>query len=163
MPKQKRTLHRLPPFQYSLDAPGHLLPIRQELNKIIKEDIYKQFIQTTWISPPRGLCTKMAFYVEHFLEIRDMLIVRPKYRLRNWMHALLIPLGQFRVGSHRLRVESDHQINRADRVCQLCHLREVETESHFIFRCLVYYEIRGRFYCLFRGPQTLSAFFRYID
>ena len=37
-------LDRLPPFQYSLDAPGHLLPVRQELNKIIREDIYKQFI-----------------------------------------------------------------------------------------------------------------------
>ena len=33
----------LPLFQYSLDALGHLLPTRQELNKIIREDIYKQF------------------------------------------------------------------------------------------------------------------------
>ena len=36
-------LDRLPPFQYSLDAPGYLLPTRQELNKII----YKQFVQVT--------------------------------------------------------------------------------------------------------------------
>ena len=73
----------LPPFQYSLDAPGHLLPIRQELNKIIREDIYKQLVQVTWINPPRGLRPKMAFYAEHFLEIRDGLIVQPQYTLRH--------------------------------------------------------------------------------
>ena len=105
----------------------------------------------------------MAFYAEHFLEIKDRLIVRPQYTLRHWMHALRVPLGQFRVGSHRLRVESDHQIDRSDRICQLYHLQEVETESHFIFRCPVYYEIRGRFYCLFREAQTLAVFIRYTD
>jgi hypothetical protein len=34
---------------------------------------------------------------------------------------------------------------------------------HFIFGCPVYYEIRGRFHCLFRGSQTLADFFRYPD
>ena len=105
----------------------------------------------------------MAFYAKHFLEIRVGLIARPQYTFRHWMHALRIPLGQFKVGSHRLWVESNHQIDRPKRICQLCHLQEVETESHFIFRCLVYYEIRGCFYCLFRGLQTLAAFFRYTD
>jgi hypothetical protein len=37
--------------------------------------------------------TKMAFYVEHFLEIRDGLIVWPPYMLQHWMHGLRIPLG----------------------------------------------------------------------
>jgi hypothetical protein len=126
-------MDRLPPFRYSLDAPGHLLPTRQELNRIIRDDIYRQFIQITWVNPQGGLRPKMAFYVEHFLELRDGLIVRPQYTLRHWVHALCIPLGQFRVGSHRLRVETDHQIDRSDRICQLCHLQEVETEEHFIF------------------------------
>jgi hypothetical protein len=67
----------------------------------------------------------MAFYAEHFMDLRDGLIVRPYYTLRHWMHALRIPLGQFRVGSHILRVEADHQIDRSDKICQLCHLREV--------------------------------------
>ena len=83
----------------------------------------------------------MAFYVEHLLEIRDGLIVRPQYMFRHWLHALQIPLGQFRVGSHRLRVETNHQMDRSDKICQLCHLQEVETESHFLFRCPIYYEI----------------------
>jgi hypothetical protein len=156
-------LDRLPPFRYSLDAPGHLLPTRQELNKIIRDDIYRQFVQITWVNPQGGLRPKMAFYAEHFLELRDELIVRPQYTLRHWMHALRIPFGQFRVGSHRLRVETDHQIDRSDRIYQVCHLQEVETEVHFIFRCPLYYEIRGRFHCLFRESQTLTGFFRYLD
>ena len=105
----------------------------------------------------------MAFYAEDFLEFKAGLIVRAQYSFCHWMHALQIPLEQFKVGSHRLRVDSDHQIDRSERICQLCHLQEVETESHFIFRCLIYYEIRGRFYCLFRAPQTLAAFFKYTD
>lgn len=70
-------LDRLPPFQYSLNAPSHLLPTRQELDKIIREDIYKKFIQFTWVNPPRGLRPKMTFYVENFLELRDKFIVLP--------------------------------------------------------------------------------------
>jgi hypothetical protein len=134
------TMDRLPPFRYSLDAPGHLLPTKQEMNTIIQEDIYKQFVHVTWINPQGGLRPKMAFYVEHFMVMRDGLIVRPHYTLRHWMHSLWIPLGQFKVGSHRL-IETNHQIDRSDKICQLCHLREIETEEHFIFHCPVYYEI----------------------
>lgn len=101
-------LDRLPPFRYSLVAHGNLLPTRQELNKIIKEDTYRKFIQVTWVNPPRGLCPKMAFYAQHLLDLRDGLIVRPKYTFHHWMHALCIPLGQFRVGSHRHQVEMEH-------------------------------------------------------
>jgi hypothetical protein len=76
-------IESLPPFRYSLNVPGHLLPSRQVLNRIIKEDIYRQFVQITRINPPGGLRQKMAFYTEHFLEIRDGLIVRPQYALRH--------------------------------------------------------------------------------
>jgi hypothetical protein len=62
-------IDHLPPFQYSLNAPCHLLPNQQELNKIIKEDIYKRYIQITWTNPPNGLRPKMAFYAEHCLEL----------------------------------------------------------------------------------------------
>ena len=79
------------------------------------------------------------------------------------MHALHIPLGQFRVGSHRLRVETNHQVDRPDRISLVFHLQEVKTEMHFILGCPVYYEIIGRFHCLFRDSQTLAEFFRYPD
>jgi hypothetical protein len=72
-------IDHLPPFQYSLDAPGHLLPTKQVLNKIIINDIYRQFIQITWVNPPGGLRPKMAFYDEPFFELRDGLIIRPQY------------------------------------------------------------------------------------
>ena len=73
------------------------------------------------------------------------------------MHAIRIPLGQLRVGLHKLRVETNHHIDRTERICQLCHLQEVEIESHFIFRCPVYYGIRRRFYFL------LASFLRYTN
>lgn len=76
------------------------------------------------------------------------------------MHALHIPLGQFRVGSHRLQVETNHQVDRLDRLYQVCHLQEVETEVHFILRCSVYYEIRGRFHYLLSDSRTLADFFQ---
>jgi hypothetical protein len=153
----------LPPFRYSLDALGHLLPTRQKLKRIIRDGIYKQFIQITWVTVHGGLRSKMAFCAAYFLELRDRFIVRPQYTLRHWIHALRIPLDQFRVGSHGLFIETDHQIDRSDKICQLCHLHEVKTEEHFLFRCPIYYDIKGRFHCLFRGIQTLSGFFRYSD
>jgi hypothetical protein len=68
----------LPLFQYSLDAPGHLLPTRQVLNNIIIDDIYR-FIQITWVNSLGGLRPKMSFYAENFLELRDIFIIRPHY------------------------------------------------------------------------------------
>ena len=64
------------------------------------------------------------------------------------MHSFHIPLSQFRVGFHRLQVETDHQIDRSDRICQLCHLLKVETEElHF----------------LLRGTKTLTSLLRDPD
>ena len=47
-----------------------------------------------------------------------------------------------------------------ERICQLCEL-EPESEEHYICRCPVYYEIRGRYQCLFREGFRLVA--RVID
>ena len=44
-----------------------------------------------------------------------------------------------------------------------CTLGEVENEAHFLFRCPIYYEIRGRFFCLFRECFSLYDFFSYYD
>ena len=50
------------------------------------------------------------------------------------------------------------------RRCPVCHLGEIEDESHFLLRCPAYYEIRGHFHCLYRdGPHTLRTFFDYPD
>lgn len=75
-----------------------------------------------------------------------------------------ISLGQFRVGSHQLRVEAEHLIPWEGRLCQICHRHETKTEEHFIFICPHYYEIRGRFHCLFRESRnSLATFFRCPD
>ncbi|KAH9310554.1 hypothetical protein KI387_025589, partial [Taxus chinensis] len=57
----------LPPFQYSLNTPSHLLPTKQVVNRPIQEDIYRCFIQTTWVNPHGGLCPKMSFMQSIFL------------------------------------------------------------------------------------------------
>ena len=153
----------LPPFQFSLDAPAHLLPSRQELNEHVRLDIYQCYITATWVNPPGELHPRTSFYAIHFLEILDGIINWPSYLSQHWSHALQISLGSFRVGSHRLRAQSDHQIAREERTCKFCTLGEVENEAHFLFRCPIYYEIRGRFFCLFRACFSLYDFFSYYD
>lgn len=103
----------------------------------------------------------MDFYVEHFKELRDKVSIHAPYMRHHWMHALCISLCQFKVSSHRLWVKLKHQLNRLDRIFQLCHLWEVETKVHFIFHCALYYEIKGQQHCLLRELQTLSSFFKY--
>jgi hypothetical protein len=88
-------MDHLPPFKYSLNAPGQLLLTKQELNKIIKEDIFRQYIQVTWVDPLRGLNPKMAFYAKHFMELRDGLIVQPPYTLRHRCMLSRFYLGNF--------------------------------------------------------------------
>jgi len=57
-----------PLFRDYLDAPGQLVPTKQETST-------KQNIQVTWIAPSSELNPKMALYVEHIMELKDGLIV----------------------------------------------------------------------------------------
>lgn len=41
-------MNHLCPFTYSLSAPRHFLVNKTEMNGIIKDDIYRQYIQVTW-------------------------------------------------------------------------------------------------------------------
>lgn len=55
----------------------------------------------------------------------------------------------------------DHHLAQDLRVCRLFYL-EIEFEDHFIFGCSIYYEIKGRYHCLFRDSHgSLSTFFHY--
>lgn len=47
----------------------------------------------------------MALYAKNFMELRDGIIIRPLYTCCHQMHTLCTPLGQFKVGSHSVRVE----------------------------------------------------------
>lgn len=70
-----------------------------------------------------------------------------------------IAIGQLCVSSHCLTVETGgaEGIPKESRICRLC-LAGVETEEHYICHSPVYYEIQGRFCCLFRiEPHKASS------
>lgn len=91
--------------------------------------------------------------------LRMSLSSTPKYTWHHWPHGVRFPLSQLKVCSHQLWVESDHCIPLKTRICQSRHLQEMEAEEQFIFRCLIYHKIRGRYHSLFhdsRVPLHLS-------
>ena len=80
---------------------------------------------------------KCSFQTEAYLyEIKD-------YRLRR-------PVAQFRLSSHRLKVETGRhvypKIDLENRICELCNLNKVEDELHFLFYCPLYQDDRICFF-----------------
>ena len=67
-------IDRLPPYQFSLDAPAHLLPSRQVLNEHVRQDIYRQYITTTWCHPSSGLRPRRPSMLSIFLLFRMVLL-----------------------------------------------------------------------------------------
>ena len=66
------------------------------------------------------------------------------------MGARICQLCQLEIETQKFR-----GVSMEARICQLCQL-------HYIFHYIVYYEIRGRFHCLFReGFGTLSRVMAY--
>jgi hypothetical protein len=62
------SIDHLPPCNYSLNAAKlYLLPLKPEINRPARDDIYREFIPPT----PQPLNPKLAFYVETFLRILD--------------------------------------------------------------------------------------------
>lgn len=159
------SMDRLPPFQYSLDAPSLSLK-RVEIYRLIRQDLIQLDTRRTWIEPSQELGTKSAFYREHLLQLTaDGFIIRSSYMDTHLSHGLRCAIGQIRTSSHQLEIETGkfREIPANSRICRLCHA-EPETELHYICHCTVYYEIRGRFHCLFReGFGPLDRVMRYED
>ena len=65
--------------------------------------------------------------------------IYPSYALHN-------VIGQLQASSHQLEIE----VGRYTRIPleEFCH-RGVESEEHYVCWCSVFYEIRGRYHCLF--------------
>ena len=103
----------------------------------------------------------------HFLQLDfSGLPVLPGYLTQLLSYALRYLMGQLRISSHTLAIETGRyqRIPREMRRCLVCHLGEIEDEFHFFLRCPAYYEIWGRYRCLYRdGPHTLRTFFAYLD
>ncbi|KAH7446947.1 hypothetical protein KP509_01G083500 [Ceratopteris richardii] len=155
----------LPPFQYSLQTPLMYLT-RVEITKRIRQDLIQLDTKRTWIEPTQELGTKMAFYREHLLHLTtDGFVTRPSYMDTHLSHALRCAIRQLRTSSHQLEIETGRfrWVPADSRICRLCHL-EPETELHYICHWTVYYEIRGRFHCLFReGFGPLSRVMSFED
>ena len=100
---------------------------------------------------------KMLDYREQFLTILpDGVIQRPRYMDTYMSHSSRVAIGQLRVASHRLEIETGRHtgVPREDRICRLCR-EEVESEEHFVCQCRAYAEIRDRYEALFGGQPTL--------
>ncbi len=158
-------MDRLPPFQYSLDAPS-LSSTRIEINRLIRQDLIQLDTKSTWIQPTQELGTKMAFYRAHLLQLTEEgFVIRPGYMDTHLSHGIRCAIGQLRTSSHQLQIETGRYggIPVEARICHLCRI-EPETELHYTCHCPVYYEIRGRFHCLFReGFGPFSRVMRYED
>ncbi|MCO5551803.1 hypothetical protein L7F22_005305 [Adiantum nelumboides] len=126
------SMDRLPPFQYSLEAPS--LPItKTERNRIIRQDLIQLDTKRTWVEPIQELGTKMAFYRGNFLQVsEDGFVTRPRYMDTHLSHGLRCAIGQIRTSSHQLEIEFGRfqGIPPKDRLCKLCGT-EPETELHY--------------------------------
>lgn len=80
-------------------------------------------------------------------------------------------ISKFLCVSHKLHVETGRhqQTPREDRICQLCTLKKVEDEEHFILECPAYSKIRTEIFLnkevdigqsLAQEPLTLATFLR---
>ena len=148
-------IDRLPPLQYDPDAPRRLS--RTEKNRVLRQDLWQLYIQVTWSSPPQGLTTKMEYYRKSFLQLsKDGFIERPRYLDVYLPHASRVAIGQLRVSSHQLEIETGRaaQIPRLQRLCRLCHTG-VEDEEHFVCTCSAYQSIREQYPSLFSTQPTL--------
>ena len=79
--------------------------------------------------------------------------------------ALCSVIGQLRTSSHQLQIEVRRytRLPLEERICQLCH-QGVESEEHYVCHCSVFYEIRGRYHCLFKqGFGPLRKVMEYED
>lgn len=72
-------------------------------------------------------------------------------------------LGQFRVCSHQLRIDTNYHLARELWFCWLCLIKP-DTEDHFIFWCSIYYDIWGWYKCIFwYAHSSISIFFQFPD
>ena len=101
--------------------------------------------------------TKMEYYRTSFLQLsQDGFIERPRYLDVYLPHASRVAIGQLRVSSHQLEIETGRaaQIPQLQRLCCLCHTR-VEDEEHFVCTCPAYQSIREQYPDLFSTQPLL--------
>lgn len=145
---------RPPPAKLSINAPYS--------NKDIQDEIYSSYIKITWTNLEGPLLPKLLYYSHIYLQLGNGLITTPKYNLFQMSHDLRFSLARLWVCSHQLDIETYHHLPREKHISKLYSL-EVECDEYFIFTCHFYYQIHGRYYCLFKDAYTLNFWFNCDD
>eukprot|EP00250_Pteridium_aquilinum_P022390 c25367_g1_i1 orf=2-550(-) len=99
----------------------------------------------------------MQYYKDQFLSTTDTgFLRRPSYMDVYMPHSMRVAIGQLRVSSHQLEIETGRaaHIPRDERLCRICRVA-VESEEHYTCRCSAYTDIRERYPTLFTGSPTL--------
>ena len=109
---------------------------------------------------------KDGHYKKHFLYTsKDRFIIRPPYMDIHIFYAMCSVTGKLQTSSHLLLIEVGRytRIPLEERICQLCN-QGVGSEKHHVCHCIVFYEIRGRYHCLFKqGFRPLRKVMEYED
>ena len=77
--------------------------------------------------------------------------LKEKYNKENYLNMKNIEyrkmITNIRISTHRLNIETGRyqNINKEERVCNLCNLNEIESEEHFLFKCPIYNQHRKTF------------------
>ena len=107
--------------------------------KIMKQDLVdhqKNLLKTN---------KKLAFYTIFKTENKKAEFLD---YIKNPHHKKVI--NKFRLGNHKLRIETGrHTIPKTPehlRICQICNTPEIENETHFLFYCIAYNDIRMKFF-----------------
>ena len=124
--------------RYGLTAPRRVPPLLT-WKKMVREAIDA--------ADAKALDPSASTKAAHYLSLRSTRGM-PFYLLhrRSW----LVNYGRsikarLRCATSNLEIDSGRRsgvLNRDDRLCQCCPLRETETEYHFVFNCSLYSDIR---------------------
>lgn len=123
-------------------GPGDPKVFMSELNQRVRDCALQEWNSNLDNSP------KCAFYV----------MFKKQLACESCLSFLSYPLKQalasFRCSLHKLRIEEGRfeGIDSADRFCQLCNLRQIENEVHFLFHCPMLEHLRRNF--LFHCPSA---------
>ena len=116
--------------QSSIDIPLH--SIRQRIIDVYQQSWYSEINNSSRLE---SYCIfKHDFELEKYLTIN----IEQKYKLA---------LTRFRVSSHNLQIETGRyeDLPRQQRLCQLCNMRKIENEFHFLLVCPAYRELRQKY------------------
>ena len=95
---------------------------------------------------------KWSMEIETYSKLDSYRLFKQYLFLEDYLNVINInifrkTMSKFRVSNHNLRIESGRAENltRERRICQMCHLNQVETELHFCLICPLYNDLRIKF------------------